>query len=74
MPLDRDRLADRIADAEDRLRQSIAQRIERNRTELSRLQQEQELFESSSSEGRASSAPASTTRAVATGAQTPATP
>ena len=32
----------RIADAEEKLRQSIAQRIERNRSELSRLQREQE--------------------------------
>ena len=41
----RDKLADRIADAEERLRRSISQRIERNRMELARLQQEQELFD-----------------------------
>ena len=45
----RDKLADRIADAEERLRQSIAQRIARNRAELARLQHEQVLYESASS-------------------------
>ena len=43
----KDSLSERIADAESRLRNSIAQRIERNRQELARLQQEQELFEAS---------------------------
>lgn len=41
----RDKLADRIADAEERLRNSISQRIERNRAEVARLQQENKLFE-----------------------------
>ena len=49
----KDSLSERIADAESRLRLSIAQRIERNRQELERLQHEQELFEvaSTSPEG-----------------------
>ena len=41
----KDALSERIADAEERLRQLIAQRIERNRQELVRLQQEQERID-----------------------------
>lgn len=40
-----DPLAERIKDAEERLRQSIAQRIERNRTSLAQLQHEHHIFE-----------------------------
>jgi hypothetical protein len=47
--VDRDKLEARIAEAEERLRQSIAQRIERNRSELARLQHEQDLFDVASS-------------------------
>ena len=52
-------LSSRIADAEERLRQSIAQRIDRNRAELTRLQHEQTLFEQAASPDqiRTSSAP-----------------
>jgi hypothetical protein len=42
-------LAFRIADAEERLRQGIAQRIDRNRQLLARLRQEQELYETTTS-------------------------
>lgn len=47
--VDREKLEARIAEAEERLRQSIAQRIGRNRSELQRLQHEQELFDQAAS-------------------------
>ena len=46
--------SDRISDAEERLRQSISQRIDRNRTELARLQAEQVVFEAESSRAQQS--------------------
>ena len=69
VPFDkRDALSERIADAEERLRRSIAQRIERNRAELARLQHEQDLFEAATSPERHGTAtmraPAATGSAV----------